>query len=42
MDGRNERKVSSRNSILAAAWQLIDSKGVDGFSMRELGSRKAL
>jgi AcrR family transcriptional regulator len=38
MDGRNERKVSSRNSILAAAWQLIDSKGVDGFSMRELAA----
>lgn len=39
MDGRNERKESSRNSILAAAWQLIDDKGVDGFSMRELASR---
>jgi len=38
MDGRNERKESSRNSILAAAWQLIDDKGVDGFSMRELAS----
>lgn len=38
MDGRNERKVSSRNSILAAAWQLIDSKDVDGFSMRELAA----
>jgi AcrR family transcriptional regulator len=39
VDGRNERKESSRNSILAAAWQLIDDKGVDGFSMRELASR---
>ncbi len=38
MDGRNERKEASRNSILAAAWQLIDDKGVDGFSMRELAS----
>ena len=38
MDGRNERKESSRNSILAAAWQLIDDKGVDGFSMRELAA----
>jgi AcrR family transcriptional regulator len=38
VDGRNERKEASRNSILAAAWQLIDDKGVDGFSMRELAS----
>lgn len=38
MDGRNERKEASRNSILAATWQLIDQKGVDGFSMRELAS----
>lgn len=38
VDGRNERKVTSQNSILTAACRLIDEKGINGFSMRELAA----